>query len=91
MEFTDFHMKKAFVKREIPGLVYTASWGGGGCSHTDKEVADVCSRPMNGYFHRESFPSEWNGFLSMLKNSSYQTIAPLISTTTSPGVIYACG
>lgn len=61
------------------------------CSPSEKEVADVCPRPMNGYFHRESFPSEWNGFLSMLKNSFYQTVAPLISITALPGVIYACG
>lgn len=63
----------------------------GVCSHPEKEVADVCSRPMNDYFHCESFPREWNGFLSTLKNSFYQTVALLISTITSPGVTYACG
>lgn len=63
----------------------------GTCGHTEKEMADVCSRPMNGYFHCGSFPSEWNGSLSMLKNQFYQTVALLISTATFPNVIYACG
>lgn len=40
----------------------------GTCSHTEKEMADVCSRAMNGYFHCGSFLSEWHGSLSLLKN-----------------------
>lgn len=65
MEFMGFHLKKAFVKREVPGLTYTPSWEWGPAATLGrKEGADVSSGPMNGYFHRESFPSEWNGFLN---------------------------
>lgn len=83
-------MKKRLSSERSP-VSLTRRLKSGTCSHTEKEMADVCTRPMNGYFHCGSFPSEWNGSLSALKNQFDRTVALLISITTSPSVIYACG